>query len=368
MALDRYSDIGLTDNDMKLWTKDQTYGVRHKVASPKDVYSGAVLEVTVGSEHKRKRVGDKEGATSKRSRVDGPRFILRLRGLPWSTSKKQIEEFFNELELVEAMILNRPDGRSTGEALVELKNEEDLEKGLEKDKENIGNRYVEIFKASGEEMDRALGRVQDEIKDPNNKVLRMKGLPYTTTENDVIEFFNEGSVTPAGIHILSDRATGRASGVALIEFESEDEILAALDLNRNEIGNRYIELFRATIEELRAALGQETRPGFTGGMGGEGSGSGETCIKMRGLPFNTTDKQIANFFQEADAMPLRIHKKADGSEAYVEFSALDVDKAMTRQKSYIGHRYVELYRVSFEEVANIVGLPGRAPYRRGPFF
>jgi len=372
MALEKYSDVGLESTDMKLWTKDQTYNVRHKVSSPKDIYNGAVLEVTLGSEHKRKRVEDKKGAKPKRPRKTGPRFILRLRGLPWSANLKKVKEFFSELELVEAKILNRPDGRSTGEALVEFKNEEDLEKGLEKDKENIGDRYIEVFKASGEEMDRALGLFQDEIKDLNNKVLRMRGLPYTTTEKDILEFFSEGDLKPAAVHIISDRATGRTSGVALVEFETEDEIVSALDLNRNEIGNRYIELFRGTIGELKAAVGQEqaaSGSGITGGMGGQfGGGSGESCIKMRGLPFNTTDSDIAMFFEVAGVMPQRIHKKADGSEAYVEFNAADVEKAMTRQKSYIGHRYIELYRVSYQEVASIVGLPARAPFRRGPFF
>merc|ERR1719427_35381 len=102
-------------------------------------------------------------------------------------------------------------------------------------------------------MDRALGYVTDEIKDPNNRVLRMKGLPFTVTDKEILDFFSEGNVTPAAVHIISDRATGRPSGVALVEFANDDEIISALDLNRNEIGNRYIELFRATIGELRGA-------------------------------------------------------------------------------------------------------------------
>merc|ERR550534_3663420 len=108
-------------------------------------------------------------------------------------------------------------------------------------------------------MDRALGFDGDSntIMDPSNKVLRMRGLPFTATEKDILQFFQEGDLVPAKVHIVADKSTGRSMGIALVEFESEDEILAALDLNRNEIGDRYIELFRATMAELRGAIGHE---------------------------------------------------------------------------------------------------------------
>ena len=38
------------------------------------------------------------------------------------------------------------DGRSSGEAFVEFENEEELEKGLKMNKENMGKRYVEGIK------------------------------------------------------------------------------------------------------------------------------------------------------------------------------------------------------------------------------
>merc|ERR1719461_2133004 len=91
---------------------------------------------------------------------------------------------------------------------------------------------------------------------------------------------------------------------------------------------------------------------------------GTTCIKMRGLPFNSTEVDITRFFQEAGVTPVRIHRKADGAEAFVEFlNAGDADKAMTRQKAYMKNRYIELFRVSFNEVARTVGLAPEMPQR-----
>merc|ERR1719361_319514 len=83
-----------------------------------------------------------------------------------------------------------------------------------------------------------------------------------------------------------------------------------------------------------------------------------TCILMRGLPYSCTESDITKFFQEIDVTPIRIHRKADGAEAYVEFyNVSDTDAAMNRHRSYIGRRYIELFRVTYEDMARTVGLP-----------
>merc|ERR1712003_428793 len=83
-----------------------------------------------------------------------------------------------------------------------------------------------------------------------------------------------------------------------------------------------------------------------------------TCLLMRGLPYSCTESDITKFFQEIDVTPIRIHRKADGAEAYVEFYSIsDTDKAMTRHRNYIGRRYIELFRVTYEDMARTVGLP-----------
>merc|ERR1719317_1549366 len=216
-------------------------------------------------------------------------------------------------------------------------------------------------------MDRALG-VGDTnvIKNVSNKVLRMRGLPFTAILSDVLDFFKVGDLTPARVHLIKDLGNGRALGVALVEFETEEEIVRAMDLNRNEIGERYIELFRASMGELRGALGLDTPSSVgqnnAGGPWDKGYGGGYgggAYLKLRGLPFNTTEVQITNFFQQVNVSPLTIHRKPDGTEAFVEFNSADIPKAMTRNKGYMVHRYVELFNVSYDKVAEVVGLPAR---------
>jgi len=362
-----YSDVEICTEDVKLWMKDQTYQIRHKLDNPEEIYNGAIIEVTLNSKQKRKRKEEKPHVVSKRHRVTGPRFVVRIRGLPWKATQKQIRDFFEGIKLVRVLILNQTDGRPSGDALVEFQNEEDLEKGILKDKENIGERYIDVIKATGEEIDRARGIADpNQIMDTKNKVVRMKGLPWTATEQDVLDFFKIGDLQPAKVHIISDVATGRATGMAFAEFESEDQIVDALKLNKKEMGTRWIEIYRASMRDLQAALGLPSgEVGFVEGVSGIGEEAhGDACIRMRGLPWDTKDIDIVQFFKEVEVSPVRIHCKADGSEAIVEFKSADVSKAMTRHKSYIGHRYVDLSPAGWHEVAAIVGPSRLPPYRR----
>lgn len=74
-------------------------------------------------------------------------YIVKLRGLPWSATVADIEKFFRDCKIVEGsdgihMTTSR-EGRPSGEAFVEFEDAEDLELALQKDREHIGNRYIE---------------------------------------------------------------------------------------------------------------------------------------------------------------------------------------------------------------------------------
>jgi len=113
------------------------------------------------------------------------------------------------------------------------------------------------------------------------------------------------------------------------------------------------------------------------GFRGPGYGGAElnsSVLRMQGIPFTATEADITRFFQDAGAVPIRIHRKHNGGEAYVEFgSPFDARQAMSLHKSHIGRRYIELFRVSWQEMADTVGLPmprggygyDRDPYRGG---
>ena len=78
---------------------------------------------------------------------DDNHFVIRCRGLPWSTTVDEIVNFFSDCKFKDGsesvhLTLTR-EGRPSGEAYIELESEEDMDKAIEKDKPHMGKRYIE---------------------------------------------------------------------------------------------------------------------------------------------------------------------------------------------------------------------------------
>jgi len=353
---EKYSDLTISSNKPDYWTTDETHGVRHKITSVDDIYAGAIIEVKYKGT---KRLNDNPFGFigAKRPRKTGPRYVARLRGLPWSCSKEEIVKFFSGIELEECHLILNLDGRASGEAIVEVGSEEDLEEVLSKNKEKIGSRWIEVRKSTASDIDWALSRLGMmgvmalgggglEIENPKNSVVRMRGLPYSASEEEIEEFLLKADVKAARVHIIREAGSGRPSGVAYVEVASADDVAKALTQDHESIGSRYIEMYKSTQMELRGSItgfgfgqGVPMMPGLRGGMDGESN-----CIRMRGLPWKSTEPDIIKFFSEVDITPVQVQVKPDGGEAFVEFADAEaVTKAMTRNKAYMGERYVELF-------------------------
>ena len=91
------------------------------------------------------------------------------------------------------------------------------------------------------------------------------GLPYQTSEQDLIALFEQaGQVTAATVII--DRYTGRSKGFAFVEMNNEQEAQSAIErLNGTSIGDRTITVNQARERQTTGSRGQgrERRP-YTG--------------------------------------------------------------------------------------------------------
>ena len=83
--------------------------------------------------------------------------------------------------------------------------------------------------------------------------LRMRGLPFSATRDDIHKFFENYHPILDSI-VLTYRSDGRATGEAYVGFESPDDSKRAMDLHRKTSGTRYIELFLSNKEEHGRAL------------------------------------------------------------------------------------------------------------------
>lgn len=79
---------------------------------------------------------------------DDDRNIIKLRGLPWNSTAKDIIDFLKECQTLEGeksvhLAISHRDGRPNGEAFVELATPGDVDKSFEYNKNVLGHRYIE---------------------------------------------------------------------------------------------------------------------------------------------------------------------------------------------------------------------------------
>lgn len=80
------------------------------------------------------------------------------------------------------------------------------------------------------------------------KSLKLRGLPFQATVQEIREFFADFRVAESDIII--DFADGRPTGYALVFLESEDEAARARkELNRKLIGSRYVDMIYPDIRK-----------------------------------------------------------------------------------------------------------------------
>src|SRR5947199_7797299 len=89
------------------------------------------------------------------------------------------------------------------------------------------------------------------------------GLPYQTTEQDLIDLFEQaGQVTEASV--ITDRNTGRSKGFGFVEMSDEQAARSAIErLNGTSMGDRTITVNEARERQStgsRGFQGRERRP------------------------------------------------------------------------------------------------------------
>lgn len=78
---------------------------------------------------------------------DDEGYVVKVRGLPWSTTVDEIMKFFGDCNIARGkngvhMTMSR-EGRPSGEAYIEMDNDDDIEKACKRDRDHMGHRYIE---------------------------------------------------------------------------------------------------------------------------------------------------------------------------------------------------------------------------------
>ena len=95
-------------------------------------------------------------------------------------------------------------------------------------------------------------------------------LPFTTTENDLQDYFAQAGTVTA-VNIMQDRATGRSRGFAFVEMSNQTEAQKAITMfNGYNMGDRELKVSMARPREERGGpmgrgSGHSRRPPQRGG-------------------------------------------------------------------------------------------------------
>jgi hypothetical protein len=125
--------------------------------------------------------------------VANDKHVIKLRGLPWNVSVKEILEFLKDVNVKNGekgvhLAISPRDGRPNGEAFVECVSEEDFNKSFDYNKNILGHRYIEIFSAKLDEFDYVLKR-QNVVQ--HDTFVKLRGLPYSCQPEDIEKFFED---------------------------------------------------------------------------------------------------------------------------------------------------------------------------------
>jgi len=331
--------------------------------------------------------------------------VVKIRGLPYQTTAMEVCRFFKDCEIVGGangiyFPLNER-GLPTGEAFVEMESAKDIDKALERHKDCIGERYIEVFESSMSVLEKVKktsseGRVmgKDEGKDRDrwfrgvdrfldrdrgfrgerdrdrgngnykdrgfsrgrevsSYCVRLRGLPWEAKKDDVADFLSRCEIVGgnAGIIInMDDR--GRAAGDAYVELETRDDMETAISNHKREMGSRYIEVFEANrldVEKAKARTGRSwgDSMGF-GRRNRDRGGSKGYTVQLRGLPYRATEREIADWLSEA-ADPVDViigidRGRPNGKAEAVFSSDRDARRvAQNMHKKDLGSRYIECF-------------------------
>ncbi|XP_059665281.1 uncharacterized protein LOC132311399 [Cornus florida] len=306
--------------------------------------------------------------------------VVRLRGLPFDCSETDIAEFFHGLDIVDVLFVHK-NGKFTGEAYCVLGYPFQVDFALQRNRQNIGRRYVEVYRSKRQEYYKAIAnevsdsrggsphrsipkaKSSDEGRDSaDTGILRLRGLPFSAGKDDIIKFFEDFVLTEELIHIMVNSG-GRPTGEAFVEFLSVEDSKAAMAKDRMTLGSRYIELFPSSLEELDEAVSRgRSNNSYGSKSSNEGKDSTEETevLRMRGLPFSASKDDIMDFFKDFVLSDDLIHMTINSEgrptgEAFVEFaSSEDSRAALAKDRMTLGSRYIELFPSSLEELNEAV--------------
>jgi len=374
LIFQKFPDVG----EQRIQIKDADFQVLCDLEDVEQLYSGAKLIIEESMEIESRKVDDatmtqlqnemeqlrkenfqlrnqieQQQPTDQRIIPEG--FHVRLSGIPFQVTNEEMKNFFSEQKVVEDgvwILREYLTTMSRGEALVTFATEADRDAALKKHRQNMGSRWVEVREAIEGDFKRYQKIVEGYrlLAYPTfhkRYMAKMQGFEWKHTEEDIEKFVHP--IVPLKIHIIYTKR-GKNSGNVYVELSDAKALEQVLGKKKEYVDERWIDIWEAEESKFKLDVAQmcgcEIKEEFAPGC---------RNLKMDGIRREAVDQDIAKFFRSVGVLPIRIHRKTTGENAFVEFLSEDECKiAMTKNNQHIRDRYVTLMPVTSEEVSRVV--------------
>ncbi|CAL8336212.1 unnamed protein product [Lota lota] len=189
-------------------------------------------------------------------------WCVYLKGLPYEAEKRQIQEFFKNLSMVEdsVYIAYGPNGRATGEGFLEFKTEQDHKTALGSHMQYMGSRFIQVHPISRKGMLEKIdsirkrsgvpgdAKTQEVSKSPRN-CAHITNIPYNVSKKDVRAFLDGVGIYEDSLKVLTDNH-GNGLGQAVFQLRTEEDARKAERLHRQKLNGRDAFVHLVTYEQM----------------------------------------------------------------------------------------------------------------------
>jgi RNA recognition motif-containing protein len=174
--------------------------------------------------------------------------------------------------------------------------------------------------------------VEELLKGYEGGVLSVRGLQYSASHLELLEFFSDYKVRSPGVYLLSGH-DGRATGDAFVAFDGEEAAAAAMSKDKDKLGERWLALAKCSKEELviRASL----EPKLAAQMQPDAASAG--VLLMKGLPWAVKEADVVQFFdgyklKEGSVQLVRGGEGRATGDGYAEFESEEEAEKAQKEK------------------------------------
>lgn len=287
----------------------------------------------------------------------GGGYCVEVRNMPLSATYADLRHAFHGIYIRKdgMKIINDNHGNRVGIAYIKFGKAEGKELALSTTRYVRGSE-VEVLDLDESIFDKAVNSYSPESREDgtdgdvrNSMCILLTDLPSFTKEMDIAKLFHDWKIND--LFITNSKETGTTQCMAYVQFARLEDAKSSLSTPL-KIGSKQVTATAISEDKFAQAKREHE----------QASMNQTDCILMRGLPFQTIDRDIFDFFSDIGIVPLCIHMMLNqqgkpAGECFCEFdSAEKAERAIAKNGLPLGKNIPTIELVPRVKMLETLGL------------